>query len=137
MNKRYYKFCKSHFEYELNGILIRNRAGFLTEITEDWREEGNETWEYIYKISTKNRAVDIIVFSSIDLKTDEVRDIGGDAVRLVMRWRTRSGNVFKRLAKHYRIKTLFENMEKTILEAQKSVFNLNYNNFYNKPEEVV
>lgn len=129
MTKRYYQFSKKHFEYGVRNFLIENRLGFLTDITQDYIAEGGETWERIYKISTRNRAVDIIVFSSVDMRTNHVREHGDDAVRLVMRWKTRNGYVYKRLAKHLRISTLFNNMHKTVSKAQQSVFNLSYGDF--------
>lgn len=127
--RRYYQFGKKHFEYGVRNFLIKNRLGFLTDITRGYIEEGGDTWERIYRISTRNSSVDIIVFSSVDMRTDFVREHGDDAVRLVMRWKTKNGYVYKRLAKHLRIKTLFDNMKKTVENAQKSVFNLNYRDF--------
>lgn len=126
---KYYQFSKKHFEFELKGILLRNRLGFMQDITEEWLDEGNTSWERIYKITTKNKAVDIIIFSSVDIKTNEVRDNGADAVRVVMRWKTKNGVVFKKVKKHYRLKTLFQNLEHTISEAQQMVFGLNFKEF--------
>ena len=127
--RKYYQFSKNHFEYDVRNFLIKHKLGFLSDITQDYIAEGGETWERIYKISTKNRSVDIIVFSSVDMRSNHVREHGDDAVRLVMRWRTKNGYVYKRLAKHLRIMTLFDNMYKTVKEAQKSVFNLTYRDF--------
>jgi hypothetical protein len=135
MAKQYYQFSKKHFEYGVKGILINKRAGFLEDITDEWLNSGKETWERIYKISTKNRAVDIIIFSSIDMRTNEVREIGADAVRVVTRWTTRRGELFKRVGKHLRIKTLFNNLEKSILKAQGEVFGLNPDEFYSTIRE--
>jgi hypothetical protein len=116
--REYYQYSKKHFEYMMRGILINNKLGFMEDITKAWREEGNTTWEYIYRISTKNSAVDIIVFSSVDMNIDKVREIGGDAVRVVLRWKTKNGNVYKHVAKHYRIKTLFDNLKDTLVGIQ-------------------
>ena|SRR6185312_4315071 len=126
---RYYQFTKKHFEYELKGILIRNRAGFMEEITNQWIADGNETWERIYKISTKNKSVEIILFSSIDIRTNEVRDNGNDRVRVVMKWKTKNGNMFKKIHHHNRLKTLFKNLEQTIIQTQSQVFDLNFKEF--------
>lgn len=123
---QYIKFGKKQFEYELRGILIKNKIGFLYDITEEWFEEGNFSKEYIYKIKTKNKNVDIIIFSSIDIKTGYVRNIGSDAVRIVLRWKTENGYVFSKLAKHYRIKTLFDNLESTLVKCAKT----SISNFY-------
>lgn len=129
MSRQYYQFCKKHFEYGVRDFLISNRLGFLKDITEQYIAEGNSTWENIYTISTPNRSVEILVFSSVDIRTSHVREHGDDAVRLVLRWKTKNGYVYKKLAKHLRIKTLFGNMQKTIQSAQQSVFNLKYSEF--------
>lgn len=129
MSRTYYQFGKKHFEYGVREQLIQNRLGFLKDITDEYIAEGNTTWERIYTISTANKAVEILVFSSIDIRTSHVREHGDDAVRLVLRWKTRNGYVYKRLAKHLRISTLFQNMKKTVESAQKSVFNLKYGEF--------
>lgn len=126
----YYKFCKKHFEYDLKGLGL----GKVENITEEWLASGNESWEHIYKLSTKNKSVDIIIFSSVDMRTNEVRENGADAVRLVLRWTTRKGEVFKRIGKHYRLDTLFKNMRRSIEEAQSSVFNLNFKEFSSSAE---
>ncbi len=129
MSKRYYKYTRKQFEFKLKGILLTNKCGFMKDITENYKADGNETWERIYSISTKNKSVEIMVFSSIDINTESVRDIGGDSVKLVMVWNTKNGKVYKKLAHHYRLNTLFSNIEKTIIEAQSQVFGLNYNEF--------
>jgi hypothetical protein len=129
MARQYYQFGKKHFEYGVREFLINNKLGFLNDITQDYIAEGGSTWERIYTISTRNKSVDIIVFSSVDMRTDYVREHGDDAVRIVMRWKTKNGYVYKRISKHLRIKTLFQNMHKAIAEAQNQVFNLNYKEF--------
>lgn len=136
MSSKYYQFSEKHFIYELKGILIRNKAGFMEDITDEWIKEGNTTWEKIYKISTKNKSVDIIIFSSVDMRTHEVRDNGNDAVRVVLRWRTKNGTFYKRIAKHYRLKTLFKNLKETLMTTQKNVFSLNSKEFKKEIEIV-
>lgn len=127
--RKYCKFSKKHFEYGMRNFLIKERLGFFSEITQEYLNEGNHTWERIYKVTTKNPSVDIILFSSVDIRTDSVRNNSQDAVRLVLRWKTKSGYVYKKLAKHLRISTLFNNIQKTIEGAQKQTFNLNYKEF--------
>lgn len=127
--RQYRQFGKKHFEFEVRKFLIENRLGFMTNITEQYIEEGNDTWEHIYRITTANPSVDILVYSSVDIRTSFVREHGDDAVRLVMRWKTKNGYVYKKLAKHLRIDTLFNNMQKTIANAKSQVFNLNYRDF--------
>ncbi|MDF2534207.1 MAG: hypothetical protein K0R18_364 [Bacillales bacterium] len=121
----YYQFCKKQFEYELRNMGL----GWMEDITEAWLEEGNESWERIYRISTKNKSVDIIIFSSLDMRTNHVRDNGADAVRTIIRWKTKHGFIYKRIGKNYRVRNLFRNLQGTIKEAQSQVFNLNFKEF--------
>jgi hypothetical protein len=125
----YYHFGKKQFEYELRGLCIRDRLGFLNEITDELLAEGNEIWEKVYAISTINKSVDIIIYSSIDMRTNYVRDVGADAVRVVMRWKTKHGMLYKKLAKHYRLKTLFSNLRGTLLKGKEELFSLNGKDF--------
>ncbi|AMM45112.1 hypothetical protein SP15_304 [Bacillus phage SP-15] len=119
MASTFKKFCRNQFEYEVRGILLRNNAGILSDITDEWQATEGPTHERIYKVTTKNRAVDIIIFSSVDLSTRHVRRKGRDAVRVVLRWTTRRGPIYKAIAKHPRIETLFRNLEKSILKCNK------------------
>lgn len=129
MSKQYYQFSKKHFEYGVRNFLIENKLGFFQDITEQYIAEGNSTWEHIYSISTRNKAVEIIIYSSVDIRTGAVREHGDDAVRLVLRWKTKNGYMYKKLSKHLRIKTLFQNIQKTVVSAQQSVFNLSFKEF--------
>ena len=117
-------FTLGQFEYQLKNILYQNRAGFMSDITREWQEEGNATWEHIYKITTRNPSVDIIVFSSVDMRTNKVRENGDDRVRLVFRWRTKNGYRWRKIGRHNRIATLFDNVKNSILNAQGLVFKL-------------
>lgn len=129
---RYYQFSKKHFEYGVRDFLIKNKLGFMKDITEEYIAEGNDTWERIYTVSTANKSVDIMIFSSVDMRTNHVRDNGDDAVRIVLRWKTKNGYRYKKIAKHLRIKTLFDNMNKSISTTQKQVFALKYGEFSDK-----
>jgi hypothetical protein len=126
---KYYQFSKKHFEYELKGILMRNKAGFMEDITDKWLKEGNETWERVYKVTTRNKAVNIIIFSSVDMRTNEVRDNGTDRVRVVLQWNTKRGPIYKKIHHHNRLSTLFKNLEQTLINIQPQVFNLNFKEF--------
>lgn len=129
MSRQYYQFGKKHFEYGVREFLIQNRLGFLKDVTDSYIAEGNQTWEHVYTISTANKSVEILIYSSVDIRTSHVREHGDDAVRLVLRWKTKNGYLYKKLAKHLRIETLFNNMKKTVEQAQQSVFNLQYKEF--------
>ena len=129
--KRFYQYGKKHFEFELRRLLFKNKIGSMEEITEEFSKE-NYTEERIYKIKTKNPSVSIIVFSSVDIKTNFTREIGADAVRIVLEWKTKNGFVYKKVGKHLRIDTLFNNVEKSLLKAKGEIFNLNYKEFQKK-----
>jgi len=125
MAKKYKQFSKKQFEWELRNMNL----GWMKDITEEWLASGNETWERIYSISTKNKSVDIIIFSSVDMRTNHVREHGADMVRVVLRWKTKHGDVFKKVQHRERIETLFKNLNATIKEAQSQVFDLNFKEF--------
>lgn len=130
--KKYCQFNKRQFEYRVREILIKNRLGFLKDITDSYIADGGTTWERIYAVSTANKSVEIFIFSSIDLRTDSVRNKGSDAVRIVLRWKTKNGYVYKKVAKHLRINTLFENIKKSLINCNRQIFNLNYKEFSKK-----
>ena len=119
----YKNYSKKQFEYFLRGVLIENKLGFLNDVT----TQHGKSWEYIYEVTTKNRSVSIIVFSSVDMRTNKTRENGTDRVRLVMKWKTKNGDIFKRIARHNRLETLFDNVKSTLLDC--NVFNLNFRDF--------
>lgn len=129
---KYYQFGKKHFEFGVRDFLIKSKLGFMKDITEQYIAEGNHTWEHIYSVSTANKSVDILIFSSVDMRTGYVREHGDDAVRIVLRWKTKNGYRYKKVTKHLRIETLFNNMEKSITATQSEVFKLNYGEFSEK-----
>jgi len=133
VSKEYYKFSRKHFEYELRGILINNRLGKMVDYTQDFINEGNQTFEKIYKLKSPNPSVEVLVYSSVDVNENKVRSRGADAVRIVLCWHTKNGKRYKRVAKHLRIETLFKNLENTLLGLREQVFNLNYKEFSDTP----
>jgi hypothetical protein len=129
----YYKFTRKHFEYELRGILITNRLGKMLDYTDDFIAQGNQTFEKIYKLKSPNPAVEVLVYSSVDVNENKVRSKGADAVRVVLCWNTKKGKRYKRVAKHLRIDTLFKNLEKTLLGLREEVFDLKWADFSETP----
>lgn len=127
----YYQFSQKHFEYKLRGLCIENKFGFMHDITEEIQKE-EECFEKVYKISTKNPAVDIIIYSSVSIDANRVRKVGEDAVRVVTRWKTKNGYFYKRVGKNYRVETLFDNLKETLKKASKDIFNLNMKEFSKK-----
>lgn len=130
----FYSLSK-YIEYNLENIyidfekeIIKELSWFFGDITEDFKKE-NDTWERIYEIPTQNKAVSIVVFSSVDLRTNPTREKGKDAVRIVLKWKTKNGDMYKRVAKHLRIETLFDNLKRSLKEAKSQIFKLNYKEF--------
>lgn len=105
-------------EKRLVELQQRYKNTFLN-ITDEWREEGNETWELVYVMKTNNPAVDLIIFTSIYEKTRETRDKNKDRVRLVMRWKIQKRYMFGHLKRHNRTENLFKNLGESIVEAQR------------------
>lgn len=126
----YRRYNKTQFEVTMSKISDMYHLGRIHDITTEIEKESNmKYYEYVYAMPTRNPAVDFVIYSSISRKDDEMRDNAKDAVRIVMRWATKNGNVYKFLAKHLRIDTLFVNIRKTLVEANENIFNLNYFEF--------
>lgn len=124
----YYQFSQKHFEFKLRQLCIENKLGFMSDITEEIQQDV-ACYEKVYKVTTKNKSVDLIIFSSVSINSNKVRNKGNDAVRIVMRWKTKKGYFYKRIGKNYRIDSLFENIKKNIIKANKEIFNLNFKDF--------
>ncbi len=105
----------------------------MVDYTNDFIAEGNQTFEKIYKLKSKNPAVEVLLYSSIDVNENSVRNRGNDAVRVVLCWNTKKGKRYKRVAKHYRLETLFKNLENTLLGLREEVFNLKWGEFSETP----
>lgn len=136
MTKQYKQYSKKQFEFFMRQFLIPNKLGMLSDITNQYLKDGNISNEYIYTVTTKNKAVDILIFSSIDMRSDKTRVKDSDCVRLVLRWKTKYGYRYARIAKHLRIETLFNNVHKSIESVQKEVFNLQNKTFKNDLKSV-
>lgn len=129
MKTSYKGFNRVEFEREMWKRLKLNNAGFMRDITHEWISEGRYTNEHIYAISTRNRSVDILIFSSILYDKGYTRRKGADAVRVVIRWRTKNGFLYSKVRKHLRTASLFDNLLSTIIQVQKEVYKLNPRKF--------
>lgn len=119
-NRRYVKFSKKKFEYELyqykkDGIIPR-----YENITPYMQHKGSVVYEAVYWIPTKYKQVNILIYSSVSDSAEgqRVRGKGEDAIRVVMVWNTPQGKRYMHFKKHYRINTLFANLRNTMVEAQ-------------------
>lgn len=114
-------FCvynKFEFEAKLGNIV--RAVGLPTynilEITDGLVAGGMILKERVYRIKTAQRNKAILIYSSVDVRTNETREKGADALRVIIWLKTEQGNFFKSHKKHYRIDTLFKNLEKSIKE---------------------
>lgn len=86
--------------------------------------------EYIYTMRTPCKTIDILIYSSVDKRTNFMRQTGKDAVRLVYRARLQDGSfAYRRIGKHLRTKKLFVNMRKTLLKAYHGARRLDFSKF--------
>jgi hypothetical protein len=95
------------------------------EVSEELESGGHKIWEYVYRFNLVNPAASIIIFSSVYKATDRSREINSDAVRIVYEWKTRNGLIYSKIAKKYRVDTLFENLEGALINASNDSFDLN------------
>lgn len=112
----YVQYTKQEFEQEVLSKIVHDARvpGTWVDITDAWRKENPGTFERIYCIPTYNRAVTIIVYSSVDIHTGKVREHGADRVRVIYRWNTRNGMIYRKGAWHNRVEGLFQNLCKTV-----------------------
>ena len=85
----YKSFWKSEFEKLLCSLSKSNNLLYWSEVSEEFEDYGIPIWEYVYKFESKNNAVSIVIFSSVDKRTDKSRGVGKDAVRVICEWKTR------------------------------------------------
>lgn len=114
-------FCvynKAEFEGELQAIVtdLGLSINGIQDITEALIEKGFNTKERIYKIKTSQSNKCIVIYSSLDIRSNRTRNKGSDVLRVIIWLRTTKGDFFKSYKKHYRVDTLFKNLAKTIKE---------------------
>lgn len=110
-------YSKKKFEYELSRIRKENGIGGWIDITERVAElSDGEIYEYVYAIPTNINKLNVVIYSSVDFETDVTREIGSDAVRVILLWETKNGILVNHVKKHLRIETLFSNLERTIVD---------------------
>lgn len=115
----YKKFSKAKFEFELCRIkkAYPNLIYGWKNVTEELNNISKiEHHEYVYRLICQG-FVNVLIYSSVDVRTDCTRDIGSDAVRLVLQKRNYNGSSsYCHLKKHLRVETLFDNIEKTLCD---------------------
>lgn len=127
-NKEFCRFNKWQFVQTLRKVSETYNLPYIARCKEKELTEAVE--EYIYTMKTPYKAVDILIYSSVDKRTNSMRKNGKDAVRLVYRWKLSDGTyAYKRIGKHLRIKTLFVNLRKTLVKSYHEVGKLDHSDF--------
>lgn len=129
----YKKFTLKQFKF----FLYQAGVSSLSDITEEWLGEGKISQEHIFKVSTRNKSLDIIIYSSVDMRDGKDRSCGSDAVRMVFRWKTSKGERYRRIGKRYRTTNVFQNVAYTINQAQGEAFNFDPQEFGPTLEEAL
>lgn len=111
MAENFMSYNRKEFEHGLTTII--NKFGLqLGDYTEKQGKQNIE--ERVYEISTYDPRVRILVYSSIDPRTNIAREIGGDAIRINFYCKNKGKLYYKKFKKHQRINTMFNNIEKSI-----------------------
>lgn len=105
----YKPYWKSEFQNCLTSIAGKGKLLRWVEISDSLNTDQHRVWEYVYRFRLKNSAVSIVIFSSVYKETDRSREISSDAVRIVFEWNTKNGYRYSKVAKKYRVDSLFEN----------------------------
>ncbi|BCE03462.1 hypothetical protein [Marinicellulosiphila megalodicopiae] len=121
----YKQYWKSEFQNTLTSIANTGKINRWTEISSNLENNQIPINEYVYQFTLRNKSVSIIIYSSIDKKTDRTREVGSDAVRIIFEWKTKEGKKYNKIAKHYRTESLFSNMIESINKASEKCFKLN------------
>ena len=125
----YRSFWKSEFQNMLSSMVGTGNLCRWEEVSEELQNEESLIWEYVYRFSTKNSSVSILIYSSISKNNDKTRNVGSDAVRLVCEWQIKNGTVYKKFAKHNRVENMLNTVKKSITSQAKKCFQLNYGDF--------
>ena len=118
-NMPYQSYWKSEFQNHLTSMKGKGNLTRWEEISDELESEKQKIWEYVYRFELVNPAASIIIFSSVYKKTDRSREINSDAVRIIYEWKTKNGIIYSKIAKKYRVNTLFENLEGELIKAIK------------------
>lgn len=110
MADNYMSYNRNRFEQELERI-----TGELNLQFGEYVDQGKrKSEERVYEVTTKNPMVRLLIYSSIDPRTNTSREVGGDAVRVTFYCMHKGKLYYKRHKTHQRISTLFNNLEKSI-----------------------
>lgn len=129
------RMSKKYFEYKIISGLIKYDLGYLKDYTEKWEDEGHSTDEYVYIIKTFNKSLDILIFSSISINAN--KSCRNDKVRVILKWKTNYGILYKKFSKFYIDDSLFNNLIKSIDIAKNNAFKLDRREFNSYEESMI
>jgi hypothetical protein len=112
MAENYMSYNRKEFE---DGLLeIAGNFGLqVGDYTEKMGKAGME--ERVYEVTTYDPRVRILIYSSIDPRTNVSREVGGDAIRINFYCKGKDGKLYyKKFKKHQRINTMFNNIMKSV-----------------------
>lgn len=133
MASNYVKYSKPQYEYNLNSWKRQRIIGDFLDTQPDLVRNGYNVNEVVYVVRTHRKDLNILIYTSIDIRSDRVREKGSDAVRVVLVWKnSKTGQrYYRKVKKHLRIKTLFNNLEDTLKSTLAEVRSpsFNFSNF--------
>lgn len=116
MSDKYMSYNRKEFESGLLKI-AKNLNLQVGDYTEKQGKQNIE--ERVYEMTTPNPVIRILIYSSIDPRTNISREVGGDAIRINFYCKFNGKTYYKKFKTHQRIKTMFDNIEKSIQEINK------------------
>ncbi|MEQ6435453.1 hypothetical protein V8Z74_10475 [Comamonas sp. w2-DMI] len=120
----YQPYWKSEFQNLLTSLKGQGNLVSWQEVSDKIESSDYKIWEYVYEYKLRNPAASIIIFSSIYKQDDRSRDINSDAVRIIYEWRTKSGKIYSKISKKYRVDSLFKNLKEELIKASNKSFEL-------------
>lgn len=112
MAENYMSYNRKEFEDGLLEI-ARNFGLQVGDYTEKLGKAHIE--ERVYEVTTFDPRVRMLIYSSIDPRTNLSREVGGDAIRINFYCKGKDGKpYYKKFKKHQRINTMFSNISKSV-----------------------
>ncbi len=134
INRAYVQRNKDEFEAELKKIQQSiTYLGKRSEVSKIIQSNGYITNEYVYRFRTgksDDEGLYLLVYSSVNKDTNNTRDCGEDAVRIVYVYTDKTyGYIYEKVKKCLRIQTLFKNVEYSLQAYLDKLFSQNRDDF--------
>lgn len=122
----YYDFGRGIFEDRLSSMLDSNGLGRWYDVSDRLREGKVDLIERVYLVSTRDRRRSILVYSTLDIRTDRVSDEIGRFVRFYLVEKRLDGYEYKYLGRRLRTEVLFDRMESFLIDVNKRILDENF-----------